>query len=50
MTRPVGVRVLSCFGGVSIAYPAHHIELLRQVKKVFDPLGILNPGKILPDV
>jgi len=34
---------------MSIAYPAHHIELLRQVKKVFDPLGILNPGKILPD-
>ena len=35
---------------MSIAYPAHHLELLRQVKKLFDPLGILNPGKILPDV
>jgi len=34
---------------MSIAYPAYHLELLRQVKRVFDPLGILNPGKILPD-
>jgi len=32
-----------------IAFPKHHIELLRSVKKVFDPLGILNPGKIFPD-
>jgi len=34
---------------LDIAYPPHHIELLRSVKKLFDPLGILNPGKILPD-
>lgn len=34
---------------LGIAYPPHYIELLRSVKKVFDPLGILNPGKILPD-
>jgi glycolate oxidase len=34
---------------LGIAYPPHYIDLLRQVKKVFDPLGILNPGKILPD-
>jgi len=32
-----------------IAFPKHHIELLRSVKTVFDPLGILNPGKIFPD-
>jgi glycolate oxidase len=32
-----------------LAYPPHHIELLRSLKKVFDPEGILNPGKILPD-
>ena len=35
---------------LGIAYPPHYIELLRSVKKIFDPLGILNPGKILPDV
>lgn len=35
---------------LSIAYPPHYIEMLRSVKRVFDPLGILNPGKILPDV
>ncbi len=25
------------------------IELMRQIKKVFDPKGILNPGKLLPE-
>jgi glycolate oxidase len=25
------------------------IELMRQIKRVFDPKGILNPGKLLPD-
>jgi FAD/FMN-containing dehydrogenase len=24
------------------------IELMRQIKAVFDPNGILNPGKIFP--
>jgi FAD/FMN-containing dehydrogenase len=32
-----------------LAYPAHHITLLRSLKRVFDPAGILNPGKVLPD-
>jgi len=32
-----------------LAYPPHHIELLRSLKAVFDPKGILNPGKVLPD-
>lgn len=32
-----------------MAYPAHHIELLRRLKGAFDPNGILNPGKIFPD-
>ncbi len=25
------------------------LELMRSIKKVFDPKGILNPGKLLPD-
>lgn len=25
------------------------MDLMKQIKKVFDPLGILNPGKIFPD-
>ncbi|MBI2930314.1 MAG: FAD-binding protein [Planctomycetes bacterium] len=32
-----------------LAYPKHHIELMRGLKRVFDPQGILNPGKVLPD-
>jgi len=27
--------------------PAGHLRLLRGVKKVFDPAGILNPGKVI---
>jgi glycolate oxidase len=27
--------------------PAAHLRLLRGIKKVFDPAGILNPGKII---
>ncbi len=27
----------------------HEMDLLRGIKRVFDPLNILNPGKILPD-
>lgn len=25
------------------------LELMRRIKRVFDPRGILNPGKVLPD-
>jgi hypothetical protein len=29
-------------------YGAEILDLFRQVKRAFDPLGILNPGIILP--
>lgn len=31
---------------MSIAFPEVQLELMRGIKKVFDPNGILNPGKI----
>ena len=30
-------------------YSAEEITLMRNIKKAFDPRGILNPGKIFPD-
>jgi FAD/FMN-containing dehydrogenase len=27
---------------------AEHLQLLRSIKAVFDPNGIMNPGKVLP--
>ena len=32
-----------------IAYTPAEIEALRAVKRAFDPLGIMNPRKVLPD-
>ncbi|MFT7114415.1 MAG: glycolate oxidase [Candidatus Azotimanducaceae bacterium] len=32
-----------------IAFPAHNIALQKGIKSVFDPKGILNPGKVFPD-
>jgi len=32
-----------------IALSDIELELMRQIKKVFDPKGILNPGKLLPE-
>ncbi len=32
-----------------IALSHREIELMKSIKKVFDPKGILNPGKIFPD-
>jgi D-lactate dehydrogenase len=31
------------------AIDAHTLALMRAIKTVFDPQGILNPGKLLPD-
>jgi glycolate oxidase len=31
---------------MNIKFPSMQMELMRQVKAVFDPRGILNPGKI----
>ena len=31
---------------MDIAFSAVSIDLMRSIKKVFDPHGILNPGKI----
>lgn len=33
-----------------VKYSNIHLELMRNIKKVFDPNGILNPGKIFPEV
>jgi glycolate oxidase len=32
-----------------LAFGAREIELLRALERCFDPLGILNPGKIFPE-
>lgn len=34
---------------MDIAFPKVQLELMRNIKSVFDPNGILNPGKIFPD-
>ena len=31
---------------MDIAFPDITLDLMRSIKKVFDPKGILNPGKI----
>jgi len=33
---------------MDIAFSKTHLELMERIKFVFDPNGILNPGKILP--
>jgi glycolate oxidase len=34
---------------MDIAFNSFQINLMKQIKMVFDPKGILNPGKIFPD-
>lgn len=34
---------------MDICFSKTQLDLMRQIKKIFDPKNILNPGKILPD-
>lgn len=34
---------------MEIAFDRTQLELMRGIKRVFDPQGIMNPGKVLPD-
>ncbi len=35
---------------LDIAFGDAQLRLMKEIKRVFDPKGILNPGKIFPDV
>ena len=34
---------------MNIAFSKAHLQLMKGIKSIFDPEGILNPGKIFPD-
>jgi glycolate oxidase len=34
---------------MDIAFSEVQLDLMRSIKRVFDPKGLLNPGKIFPD-
>ncbi|MFM7310729.1 MAG: FAD-binding oxidoreductase, partial [Flavobacteriales bacterium] len=34
---------------MDIAFSTFQLALMADIKRVFDPKGILNPGKVLPD-
>lgn len=35
---------------MSLEVGTERLELMRGIKRVFDPEGIMNPGKVLPDI
>jgi glycolate oxidase len=34
---------------MDIAFNTTQLQLMKGIKSIFDPNGILNPGKIFPD-
>ena len=34
---------------MTMEFDAPTLDLMRRIKQQFDPNGILNPGKLLPD-
>ena len=32
-----------------LAFPPQELDLMRRIKTLWDPTGLLNPGKLLPD-
>ncbi|MDH5769651.1 MAG: glycolate oxidase subunit GlcD, partial [Nitrospirota bacterium] len=39
---------LTKLGYIEMEIPKSEIEIMKSIKKVFDPKNILNPGKIFP--
>jgi FAD/FMN-containing dehydrogenase len=34
---------------MSLIYGEAELGAMRQAKEVFDPAGLMNPGKVIPD-